>query len=205
MVQQRILDQSNDIALSHLEIELTSKLTEALNVEASMIRQKSRETWTTKGDTNNKFFHAALKVKQTRANIQAIQNENGFEVTTPEDIDTAFLDYYTNLLASHSVDQTARTFLLNLSLPQVTAEHLKNLQEPVTDEKIKKTVFSIRKEAYGGPDGFNATFFTHSWDIIKFDFLKAVHNFFDKSRMLASINSTNIALIPKVNNPTNVT
>ena len=44
-VQQRILQQDNDPNLSSLEIDLTNKLTEALLVEATMIKQKTREQW----------------------------------------------------------------------------------------------------------------------------------------------------------------
>lgn len=205
IVQDKILNQSADPALSLLEIELTNKLSQALIVEASMVRQKSRENWDTKGDRNTKFYHASLNVKQCRANIQVIKNEHGIEVNTHEAIDLAFLEYYTSLLASQTTDQTNAPFLANFTLPQISDEHINLLQASLIDDDIKKTVFNIRREACGGPDGFNATFFTHCWEIIKADFLKAVHNFFNKGRMLASTNATNIALIPKILNPTNVT
>lgn len=205
LVQQEILQQSDDPTLSQLENELTAKLTEVLNAEASMIKQKSRQDWALNGDRNTKFYHAALKLKQNKAYIQTIKNENGQEASTFEGINSAFLYYYTNLLASQTQDQSTNTFLSHQSMPHLTTEHKRILSQPVTDDEIIRTVFSIRKEAAGGPDGFNAIFFTNCWDIIKSDFLKAVHNFFNKSTMLASINSTNIALIPKVDNPDNVT
>lgn len=63
----------------------------------------------------------------------------------------------------------------------------------------------MNKESCGGPDGFNAIFFTSCWEIIKFDFVNAVNSFFKHNKMLSGIIATNIALIPKTEHPISVT
>lgn len=55
-----------------------------------------------------------------------------------------------------------------------------------------------------GPDGFNVNFFLFSWDIVGRDFTHAVQSFFKRGCLLRGTNSTAIALIPKVVNPTSM-
>lgn len=62
----------------------------------------------------------------------------------------------------------------------------------------------MNRNSSGGPDGFNLQFFIHSWDTIKDDFLKAIHNFFTKSKLLLEVNATDLVLIPKTQHPSTV-
>ena len=52
-----------------------------------------------------------------------------------------------------------------------------------------------------GPDGFNSHFFKSAWPIIGHDIEEAILDFFSSKRLLKSINSTMISLVPKVPNP----
>ncbi|KAM2242622.1 hypothetical protein EV1_009536 [Malus domestica] len=52
-----------------------------------------------------------------------------------------------------------------------------------------------------GPDGFNAGFFQHHWEIVGGVVLGMVKSFFCSRRMLQDLNHTNIVLIPKIENP----
>ena len=55
-----------------------------------------------------------------------------------------------------------------------------------------------------GPDGFNSFFFKRCWPIVGKDILAGVHSFFTSGKLLGEVNSTFIALVPKVANPTKV-
>nr|GEZ27156.1 RNA-directed DNA polymerase, eukaryota, reverse transcriptase zinc-binding domain protein [Tanacetum cinerariifolium] len=72
-------------------------------------------------------------------------------------------------------------------------------------QEVKSAIFSMGNDKSPGPDGFTATFFKDTWDIIGVDVIKAVKEFFTNGRLLKELNHTIIALIPKVNTPARVT
>lgn len=51
------------------------------------------------------------------------------------------------------------------------------------------------------PDGFNAAFFKHNWEIVGPDITEAVMSFFTSGKLLKAWNSTAISLIAKVDVP----
>jgi hypothetical protein len=56
-----------------------------------------------------------------------------------------------------------------------------------------------------GPNGFNAGFFQKHWDIVGPEVCKAILYFFNNATLDSVLNSTFIALIPKMSSPTSVT
>ena len=78
------------------------------------------------------------------------------------------------------------------------------LASPVTDQEIKDTFWSLKANKAPGPDGFSAGFFKTSWAIVGRDVIQAIRTFFESGKLLTEVNSTIIALIPKVPNPANV-
>jgi hypothetical protein len=56
-----------------------------------------------------------------------------------------------------------------------------------------------------GPDGFSACFYQQSWHIVKAKVCQAVLGFLNHDIFYADLNSTYIALIPKIKSPTSVT
>jgi hypothetical protein len=83
----------------------------------------------------------------------------------------------------------------------ITRSELSHLDEPFTMEEISIVLKEIPPDKSPGPDGFNGLFMKKSWDIIKDDFIKLANDFYLGNMNLASINTTYITLIPKVNNP----
>ena len=56
-----------------------------------------------------------------------------------------------------------------------------------------------------GPDGMSATFFQNYWGIVGNDVTCMVLNVLNNNMSLIEINRTNITLVPKIKNPTNMT
>lgn len=67
--------------------------------------------------------------------------------------------------------------------------------------EIKAAMFEIGESKAPGPDGFTSAFFKSAWNEIGNDVCKVVADFFVNGKMLREINSTIIALLPKVINP----
>ena len=76
-----------------------------------------------------------------------------------------------------------------------------SLNRRITQEEIKKAIFSINDSKAPGPDGFTSLFFKKAWSIVGSDVTEAVESFFNSGCMLREINCTIIALVPKVPNP----
>ena len=52
-----------------------------------------------------------------------------------------------------------------------------------------------------GPDGFSFAFIKQFWEVLKYDIVSAVHQFYSTAFIDGGSNSSFITLIPKVNDP----
>lgn len=66
---------------------------------------------------------------------------------------------------------------------------------------MKLAMFGIDKNKSPGPNGYGSDFFRSAWEIVRGDITEAVLDFFRNGKLLKQLNSTNIALIPKVDCP----
>jgi hypothetical protein len=79
----------------------------------------------------------------------------------------------------------------------VTAEEAASLYAPVTLTEIKSILQKLKKERSPGPDGWTSEFFLHFFDLVGEDLLQMVEDSRIKGKILGSINSTFLVLIPK--------
>ncbi|CAL1367617.1 unnamed protein product [Linum trigynum] len=79
-------------------------------------------------------------------------------------------------------------------------EQAEPLCYPVTREEIRMALFSMNGEKSPGPDGFTVGFYQHNWEILGDDLTAAIMDFFRTGKLLSEVNSTYLALIPKVQN-----
>ncbi|GJU73837.1 hypothetical protein Tco_1265242 [Tanacetum coccineum] len=77
--------------------------------------------------------------------------------------------------------------LISKKLPPDVAD---DMIREVSDEEIKKAMFSIDGNKAPGLDGFSLCFFKKAWSIVGSDVCKAVRDFFKNGKILKEINST---------------
>lgn len=65
-------------------------------------------------------------------------------------------------------------------------------------EEIKAAVFELNGDGAPGLDGFGGHFFQTFWDIVAFDVIQSVQDFFITGVLAPNLNSNLIVLIPKV-------
>lgn len=75
------------------------------------------------------------------------------------------------------------------------------LLRPICDDEIFEVVNGIGALKAPCPDGFHAVFYKKCWDVVGPSVINLVKDFFLNGSSLSLIIHTNIALIPKVNNP----
>jgi hypothetical protein len=83
----------------------------------------------------------------------------------------------------------------------VTEEEVINLEKPCSSEELLEVLKGFSKDKSPGPDGWTVEFFLHFFDLVGKDLLDAVEESRQCGEVIRSLNSTFIALIPKVNSP----
>jgi hypothetical protein len=75
------------------------------------------------------------------------------------------------------------------------------LKNPVPRRNYVMSLKVFAKDKSPGPDGWTVKFFIHFFDLVGDDLLEAVEDSRRRGEVIRSLNSTFLALIPKVNKP----
>ena len=152
------------------------------------------------GDRNSRFFQQLVKTRRKRNAVLKLKDECGVWLDTQQAIvDKLVADYTARF--STNFGENRRLHDTQLEAKVTTSENITLLQVP-TREEIKQALFSIDSIKTPGPDGYDAGFFKKYWDIIQNDFQASIIEFFTQGKLLRQINHTFIALIPKIDDPT---
>ncbi|XP_020547150.1 uncharacterized protein LOC110011413 [Sesamum indicum] len=130
---------------------------------------------------------------------QLINDENGFTHTDLWEVAHEFVSYYQNLLGGTrrrlSVDIR---YLRPWARHCITDEEANQLLLPLSADDVKQAVFDIADDKAPGPDGYSSRFFKAAWPVVGGEVTRAVLDFFSTGKLLKQINSTILALIPKM-------
>ncbi|KAL0373936.1 UNVERIFIED_CONTAM: hypothetical protein Sradi_3309300 [Sesamum radiatum] len=75
------------------------------------------------------------------------------------------------------------------------------LLKPVMANEVKMVVFDIAEDKSPGLDGYSSGFYKAAWPIIGEEVTRAIMEFFTTGRLVKQVNTTHLALIPKVPTP----
>lgn len=164
--------------------------------------QKTKIEWCQMGDTNSKFFHAAIKEKVNRNKIISFQNDQGETIENWIEVKQHFLDYFQDLLGRAPDTRTINREVMEQGKTIRIQDQLR-LIRPVTAEEIKKAMFDIHHNKSPGPDGYGSGFFKKTWEIVGESIVEAAQEFFRTAKLLKQVNTTLISLIPNNNAPKN--
>jgi hypothetical protein len=161
-------------------------------------RQRAKLDWLKHGDRNSKFFHACASQRPRINKIKQIRDENGEVWVNQEGIGGAFENYFSNLFkASGNSNYDECLEGLDVRISEAMNESLR----PFTPDEVRSALFQMAPLKAPGPDGFNAGFFQKHWDIVGPEVCKAILYSLNNATIDSDLNSTYIALIPKLNNP----
>ena len=88
--------------------------------------------------------------------------------------------------------------------PTVTAEMNNNLDRLYIAEEVQRALHQMAPLTAPGPNGMSPIFYKSFWHIVGKDVTEVVLNALNSSFVLDSLNSTFIALIPKIKDPKKV-
>ena len=81
----------------------------------------------------------------------------------------------------------------------------KELIRPFTEEEVTKALHQIHPTKALGPNGISTVFFHKYWSIVGTNITNMVLNVLNQNLPMATINKTNIVLIPKTAHPSKMT
>jgi hypothetical protein len=179
--------------------QLENKLDDLLRHEETWWAQRAKANWLQQGDKNSTFFHYKASQRKRKNKINFITTHQGNRVTDNNEIQDAFMDYFTNIFTSTNPSNFAEamTGVANRVKP-----HMHDvLNKDFTTEEISHAVHQLKGNSAPGPDGLSAKFFHNYWDIIGGDITNSALNILNNGGNPEPFNNTFICLIPKNNNP----
>ncbi|GKV37516.1 hypothetical protein SLEP1_g45542 [Rubroshorea leprosula] len=117
----------------------------------SMLQQKARKAWLSKGDENTKFFHSCVKGRWKRNEMNSIQIK-GIQYTEARSMKEEIASFFQNMFAE---EQWKRPTLEGVKFKRISAEENSSLTTPFTEEEIKTVVWDCESSKAPGPDGDN--------------------------------------------------
>jgi hypothetical protein len=182
------------------EEEKTRRRQVSRDLEATLLqeeiswKQKSRIKWLKEGDKCTKFFHQVANAHRRNNSIESLV-VNGSPSSDPALISDYIVNFYESLFTeSHSW----RPRLDNLRFDTISATEAASLEDPFEEKEVWEVIKGMDRDKAPGPDGFSMAFFQECWEVIKGDLMAVFSEFHDRGEFVKSINSTFIALIPKV-------
>ena len=86
----------------------------------------------------------------------------------------------------------------------LTYEQCFQLAQPIIEEEIKTTLFSLGHNKALGLNRYPVEFIVQSWEVIENEVTNAILEFFKTSKPLKEVGNTILALVPKIVNPTSL-
>eukprot|EP00253_Pinus_taeda_P022180 PITA_22180 len=200
-IQNQIEHQGFTHQLKNKEWEAQGQLMRIKREEEIKWRIKSRQLWLKEGDKNTAYFHKQATVRKVRNNVNAITDSQGSQHNDQESIKRAASLHFKSLLMENQ-EETDYAMLLQHLPKDISQEANDSLNREITEEEIRKAIWTLQLDKSPGPDGFPINFYRDHWHLIKKDLAKMLRGIQRKGKMGGFTNSTFLALIPKENRPT---
>lgn len=191
---ESFLLQDNEVIELH---GLSANYHSLARVHNSICWQKSRMKWLKEGDANSKFFHGVMNHRR-RHNTISMVSVGGVNVEGVHNIRSATFNHFSNFFKA---SREVRPDMDGLNFRKISFGEAGTLTKPFNIEEVKKAVWDCDGSKSPGPDGISFDFIKKFWDILKEDFMRFLSEFHRNGKLANGINSTFIALIPKVQSP----
>ncbi|CAM8957099.1 unnamed protein product [Rhodiola kirilowii] len=189
-----------DRSLLALERErcISEDLDRWLAREETLWMQRSRTLWMDKGDRNTRFFHAHASHRKQKNWISKLKDSQG-ALHEDEEKMMEIVSAYFNSLFQSSIAQNEERIDAELRelIPSITAGMNEELLKDISEEEIKRALFSLGPLKAPGIDGFPAIFYQKFWEKLKSSIIREVTLFWSEGVLDGEINRTLITLIPK--------
>ncbi|XP_022024504.1 uncharacterized protein LOC110924825 [Helianthus annuus] len=162
-IQKAIDANPLDMALRESESRCIQEFNSVSYDEECFLKQKSKAEWLAAGDSNTKFFHNCVKMRNACSKIHSIQDVHGNKFKG-NDVFGVLVSHYSNFLGTQ--DQVVKLVNNDLFSNVLDSNVASYMIRQVTREEVKSAMFSIGENKAPGPDGYTSAFFKNSWEIV---------------------------------------
>ncbi|XP_058725579.1 uncharacterized protein LOC131596860 [Vicia villosa] len=127
---------------------------------------------------------------------------NGRRLEEVSDIKEAVFNHFNGFFMEPELNRPVCSFP---NLNSLSMSESLELESPFSLEELKEALWECDGNKSPSPDGFSIDFFKTFWLILKEDLLKFCSDFYSRGKLVKSISSAFIALIPKNHNPQDLT
>ena len=166
-------------------------------INKSICWQQLRALWLGEGDTNTKKFHTTMSNRKRR-NVVSYALVNGVMVEGDDNVRAAIHSHFSSHFQSRVEE---RPCMGGLHFRSMSHDEGAELVKPFSLEEVKAAVWDCDNYKCLGPDDISFGFIKEFWDMLKDDVMLFLVEFHMNGRLTKGINSTFIALIPKVDSP----
>ena len=139
--------------LRHLKRMLVAKI-------GTRLEQRTARKWYNEGELNNKYFFNILN-RRTNDEINVIVNDDGQEVTDPEEVEKKIVGFYRNLYETTEDGEVSSNELFD-NIDPLDPEQAASVVDELTVEDLSKTLETCQDSA-PGPDGIPYSFLKFFW------------------------------------------
>ena len=93
-----------------------------------------------------------------------LRDSNGSWVEKKEELESMILNFFKMLFTEEVIDRTK--LITNMAFSVISEDQNRDLLKNITNEEIKKAMFSMGDLKAPGEDGFPTIFYQKNWDIV---------------------------------------
>jgi len=176
---------------------LSEELFSLVRINSSICWQQSRAQWLREEDANSKYFHGIMSNRRRRNSIPFFL-VNGVLVEGVDNVQNAVYSHFSTHFQRRPLQ---RPCMDSLAFRSLSTEEGATLTRPFSVDEVRRAVWDCENYKSPGPDGINFGFIKEFWDTLKDDVMRFLGEFHRNGKLARGINSTFIALIPKIDNP----
>ncbi|KAL1914479.1 uncharacterized protein VTP21DRAFT_8862 [Calcarisporiella thermophila] len=166
---------------SHDQLEkLRNQLAAHVDRRTEALRIRSRLNWTDQGEKSTAYFHRRIAGRRAVNAMTSLKRADGTRTEDPSEIARMATHFYTELYAGDPTSTTDQNTLLNHVDKTLSTEAREKLEEPISEEEVRRAIRLAPKNKSPGPDGITAEFYRAFEDelapTIQLLFNEAPHN-----------------------------
>ena len=167
-----------------------------------MCKQRSHVEWLKEGDQNTRYFHCRVNQRNKCSYILGFEDEVGDWIEEEGRMREMVVEYFAYIFTTSNpsgFDEVPEGML-----PTVTEDMNSDLNRPFLAKEVQRALHQMAPLTTLGPNGMSSIFYKSFWHIVSNDVIMAVLSALNTGVVPESINTTFIALIPKILEPKKV-